>query len=341
MRARAPARCAPEFAARLDARGRRGAHGAEARGLARLVARRRRGRGRRGRDRRRWSSSGGGNALELDVPSVPRQPASSVAARARRPTAPARAEPLQRRAEPRRRHRAAPASSGAQGRAQHGPRRSRPRAATCSRSPTTSSRRRSASAAIVDSLADLDVGQRGLGRVRAAHPDGAPRRGARRAEQARARRARCRRARPTSPARSSRRRDRLKDARAERRGAAQGARPRDHHRRRSTPSSARLRDNRSQIAAAKGELNAAAPPREPRRASTSPVAGQRPQGLRRRRWTPGDAAHDALRVLEVAAGVLLIGARGRGPARAARRRGGARGALDAPPAPRERAGSRV
>jgi hypothetical protein len=97
--------------------------------------------------------------------------------------------------------------------------------------------------------------------------------------------------------------DRLKDARAERRallkalGNATTTQEVDAIK-------ARLRDNRSQIAAIKGELNALR-----RRANMSQVNvavegnGHKSGGA----WTPGDAANDALRVLEVAAGVLLIG----------------------------------
>jgi hypothetical protein len=97
--------------------------------------------------------------------------------------------------------------------------------------------------------------------------------------------------------------DRLKDARAERRallkalGNATTTQEVDAIK-------ARLRDNRSQIAAIKGELNALR-----RRANMSHVNvtvegnGHKSGGT----WTPGDAANDALRVLEVAAGVLLIG----------------------------------
>ena len=97
--------------------------------------------------------------------------------------------------------------------------------------------------------------------------------------------------------------DRLKDARAERRallkalGNATTTQEVDAIK-------ARLRDNRSQIAAIKGELNALR-----RRANMSQVNvavegnGHKSGGA----WTPGDAANDALRVLEVAAGMLLIG----------------------------------
>jgi hypothetical protein len=99
--------------------------------------------------------------------------------------------------------------------------------------------------------------------------------------------------------------DRLRDARAERRallkalGRATTAQEVDAIK-------ARLRDNRSQIAAIKGELNALR-----RRANLSrvevTVAGNGKQGGGGGTWTPGDAARDALRVLEVTAGVLLIG----------------------------------
>jgi hypothetical protein len=70
---------------------------------------------------------------------------------------------------------------------------------------------------------------------------------------------------------------------------------------------ARLRDNRSQIAAIKGELNALR-----RRANLArvdvTVAGNGHKGTGGGgSWTPADAARDALRVLEVAAGVLLVG----------------------------------
>lgn len=68
----------------------------------------------------------------------------------------------------------------------------------------------------------------------------------------------------------------------------------------------RLRDNRSQIALLKGDLNALR-----RRANLSrvdvTVAGNGSTSSGGGGWTPRDAAHDALRVLEVAAGVLLVG----------------------------------
>ena len=69
---------------------------------------------------------------------------------------------------------------------------------------------------------------------------------------------------------------------------------------------ARLRDNRSQISQLKGELNALR-----RRANLArvdvTVAGNGHATSGGGDWTPADAARDALRVLEVAAGVILIG----------------------------------
>ena len=69
---------------------------------------------------------------------------------------------------------------------------------------------------------------------------------------------------------------------------------------------ARLRDNRSQIAQLKGELDALR-----RRANLArvdvTVAGNGHASSGGGTWSPGDAAKDALRVLEVAAGVILIG----------------------------------
>ena len=68
----------------------------------------------------------------------------------------------------------------------------------------------------------------------------------------------------------------------------------------------RLRDNRSQIALLKGDLNALR-----RRANLArvdvTVAGNGGTSSGGGGWTPRDAAHDAVRVLEVAAGVLLVG----------------------------------
>jgi hypothetical protein len=69
---------------------------------------------------------------------------------------------------------------------------------------------------------------------------------------------------------------------------------------------ARLRDNRSQIAQLKGELDALR-----RRANLArvdvTVAGNGHASSSGGGWTPADAARDALRVLEVAAGVILVG----------------------------------
>jgi Domain of unknown function (DUF4349) len=97
--------------------------------------------------------------------------------------------------------------------------------------------------------------------------------------------------------------DRLKDARAERRALLK-ALGRATTTQEVDAIKARLRDNRSQIAALKGELNALR-----RRANLARVDvtvagnGKKSSGGA---WTPGDAANDALRVLEVTAGVLLI-----------------------------------
>jgi hypothetical protein len=97
--------------------------------------------------------------------------------------------------------------------------------------------------------------------------------------------------------------DRLRDARAERRALLK-ALARATTTQEVDALKARLRDNRSQISAAKGELNSLR-----RRANLArvdvTVAGNG-KGESGGTWTPGDAAHDALRVLEVAAGVLLI-----------------------------------
>jgi hypothetical protein len=103
--------------------------------------------------------------------------------------------------------------------------------------------------------------------------------------------------------------DRLHDARAERRGllTALGQATTTQE---IDALKARLRDNRSQISALKGDLDGLR-----RRANLARVEvtvtgdgqkgdGSHPPGGT---WTPGDAAHDALRVLEVAAGVILIG----------------------------------
>jgi hypothetical protein len=69
----------------------------------------------------------------------------------------------------------------------------------------------------------------------------------------------------------------------------------------------RLRLNRSQIAALEGELAGLR-----RRANTATVdvtvqgTGPKTGGAPGGAWTPKDALHDALRVLEVAAGVMLV-----------------------------------
>ena len=99
--------------------------------------------------------------------------------------------------------------------------------------------------------------------------------------------------------------DRLRDARAERRALLK-ALARATTTQQVDALKARLRDNRSQISAAKGELNSLR-----RRANLArvdvTVTGDGQKGSGGGSWTPGDAAHDALRVLEVAAGVVLIG----------------------------------
>jgi hypothetical protein len=98
--------------------------------------------------------------------------------------------------------------------------------------------------------------------------------------------------------------DRLGDARAERRALLR-ALGRATTNRQIAALKARLRDNRSEIAARKGELEA-----QRRRADLATVAvtvtgtGQAHQGGGA--WTPRDALHDAARVLEVAGGVALI-----------------------------------
>lgn len=98
---------------------------------------------------------------------------------------------------------------------------------------------------------------------------------------------------------------RLRDARAERRALLKALA-------KATTTQAidaiklRLRDNRSQIALLKGERNALR-----RRANLArvdvTVAGNGHASSGGGAWTPGAAAKDALRVLEVAAGVILIG----------------------------------
>jgi hypothetical protein len=99
--------------------------------------------------------------------------------------------------------------------------------------------------------------------------------------------------------------ERLSDARAERRALLRALG------KATTPARiaslrARLRANRSEIARYKGDLNALR-----RRADFANVAVA-VEGTGERRgdtggWTPGDALRDAVRVLEVAAGVALVG----------------------------------
>ncbi|WP_445148260.1 DUF4349 domain-containing protein [Baekduia sp. Peel2402] len=99
--------------------------------------------------------------------------------------------------------------------------------------------------------------------------------------------------------------DRLSDARAERRALLQ-ALGRATTDRQINSLKARLRDNRSEIAARQGELDA-----QRRRADLATVAVSI-EGIGTAApkddsaWTPGDALHDAGRVLEVAGGVALI-----------------------------------
>jgi hypothetical protein len=97
--------------------------------------------------------------------------------------------------------------------------------------------------------------------------------------------------------------DRLRDARAERKAllkALAGATTTQEV----DALKARLRDNRSQIAAAKGELNSLRRRANLARVDVTVAGNGHKEGGGA--WTPGDAAHDALRVIEVAAGVLLI-----------------------------------
>jgi Domain of unknown function (DUF4349) len=100
--------------------------------------------------------------------------------------------------------------------------------------------------------------------------------------------------------------DRLSDARAERRALLQ-ALGRATTDRQIASLKARLRDNRSEIARRQGALDA-----QRRRADLATVsveidsAGQAAAPEDDGTWTPGDALHDAGRVLEVAGGVALI-----------------------------------
>jgi hypothetical protein len=100
--------------------------------------------------------------------------------------------------------------------------------------------------------------------------------------------------------------DRLSDARAERRGLLK-ALGRATTKQQIDSLRARLRDVRSQIARLNGDLAALR-----RRADLSTVTvtvrggGSQAQEGTGGQWSPGDAARDAVRVLEVIAGVLLI-----------------------------------
>jgi hypothetical protein len=99
---------------------------------------------------------------------------------------------------------------------------------------------------------------------------------------------------------------RLGDARAERRGLLK-ALGRATTAQEIDALKARLRDNRSQIAVLKGELNGLRRRADLARVDVN-VSGNGQKGATGGgNWTPRDAAHDALRVLEVAAGVLLVG----------------------------------
>jgi hypothetical protein len=72
---------------------------------------------------------------------------------------------------------------------------------------------------------------------------------------------------------------------------------------------ARLRDNRSEIARAKGDLDAARRRSDLATVQVNVIGRGKEHGTGGGggTWSPGDAARDALRVLEVAAGVLLVG----------------------------------
>jgi hypothetical protein len=99
---------------------------------------------------------------------------------------------------------------------------------------------------------------------------------------------------------------RLGDARAERRGLLK-ALGRATTAQEIDALKLRLRDNRSQIAALKGELNGLRRRADLARVDVT-VSGNGHKGATGGgSWTPRDAAHDALRVLEVAAGVVLVG----------------------------------
>jgi len=101
--------------------------------------------------------------------------------------------------------------------------------------------------------------------------------------------------------------DRLSDARAERRALLKALG------KATTPNAiaslrSRIRFNRSEIAALKGDLQALRRRADLATVSVQVVGRGAAKGAAggNAGWTPGDAAHDALRVLEVGAGVLLI-----------------------------------
>ena len=103
--------------------------------------------------------------------------------------------------------------------------------------------------------------------------------------------------------------DRLSDARAERRALLKA------FGKATTPNAiaslrSRIRFNRSEIAALKGDLQALRRRADLATVSVQVVGRGAAKGAAGGDggWTPGEAAHDALRVLEVVAGVLLIAA---------------------------------
>ena len=109
-------------------------------------------------------------------------------------------------------------------------------------------------------------------------------------------------------------RSRLKDARTERKSLLRQLADGDHDDRDGGDPRAAARSSRARSRPARAGR---APREQPRRVlDRRGHAGRRPRRGARRRprttgWTPGDAARDALRVLEVAAGVALIVARRR------------------------------
>ena len=99
--------------------------------------------------------------------------------------------------------------------------------------------------------------------------------------------------------------ERVADARAERRALLRAQGPATTEREIATLRE-RLRLNRSRLAAAKGTLEALR--RRARLATVDVAVHARRDGGGAGAWTPRDALGDALRVLEVAAGVALVGA---------------------------------